>query len=100
MNGGWIALLAAPFVGSTLGVLIRRLPMDKPDLWGRSACESCGHTLLPHEMVPLLSYALQRGRCRACGARIATERREGMGWGGRRCVGGGAIRRGASRRRY
>ncbi len=69
--GWWIPLLAAPFAGSVAGVLIRRLPLAKPNLWGRSACESCGHTLQPWELVPLLSYAVQRGRCTACGARIA-----------------------------
>lgn len=67
----WVAVLAAPFVGSLLGALIRRLPRETPALWGRSACESCGHRLTPFELIPLLSFALQRGRCRACGARIA-----------------------------
>jgi leader peptidase (prepilin peptidase)/N-methyltransferase len=69
--GWWGAVLAAPFAGSLLGVLIRRLPRDRPDLWGRSACEACGHVLSPLELVPLASFALLRGRCRACGARIA-----------------------------
>jgi leader peptidase (prepilin peptidase)/N-methyltransferase len=63
--------LAAPFVGSLLGVLIRRLPAGRPVAWARSACESCGHPLGPTELVPLLSYLAQRGRCRHCGARIA-----------------------------
>lgn len=71
MISPWAAAWAAPFVGSLLGVLIRRLPRAAPDLWGRSACESCGHRLGPRELVPILSYAAQRGRCRACGARIA-----------------------------
>jgi leader peptidase (prepilin peptidase)/N-methyltransferase len=69
---GWlIALLAAPFAGSFVGVLIRRLPRARPELWGRSACEACGHTLGIGEMVPLVSFLAQRGRCRACGAPIA-----------------------------
>jgi len=67
----WVAVLAAPFVGSFLYGLVRRLPLERPHLWGRSACEACGHTLAPRELVPLLSYFWQRGRCRACGARIA-----------------------------
>lgn len=71
MLGAWTTLAAAPFAGSTIGVLVRRMPAPNPRLWGRSHCESCGHTLAPWEMVPVLSYALQRGRCRACGARIA-----------------------------
>ena len=71
MGGWWIALAAAPFAGSFLGVLIRRLPREHPDLWGRSACEACGHALGPLELVPVASFLTQRGRCRACHARIA-----------------------------
>lgn len=68
----WIwPLLAAPLVGSFLGVLITRLPQGRPVAVGRSACEACGTTLKAWDMVPLLSYAALRGRCRACGAGIA-----------------------------
>ncbi len=63
-------LLFAPVIGSFLGVLIRRLPAGQPVGLARSACEACGHTLSPAEMVPLLSYVALRGRCRACGAPI------------------------------
>ena len=66
----WFALLAAPFAGSFFFVLIRRLPARRPVLWGRSCCESCGHRLGPLELVPILSFLAQRGRCRACGAPI------------------------------
>ena len=67
----WVwPLLAAPFVGSMVGVLVRRLPAGRPVVVSRSACDSCGRALPPIELVPLLSCALQRGRCRACGAAI------------------------------
>jgi leader peptidase (prepilin peptidase)/N-methyltransferase len=66
----WLSLVAAPFAGSLLFVLVRRLPLERPNLWGRSACDQCGHTLGPLELVPIVSYAAQRGRCRACGAPI------------------------------
>jgi len=74
---GWISqgslwpLLAAPFVGSFLGVLILRLPEGRPVVAARSACEACGHVLGAAELVPILSYLVQHGRCRSCGARIA-----------------------------
>ena len=64
-------LLAAPFVGSLLGVLVRRLPRGLPVALDRSRCESCGHALGPAELVPLASYAVLRGRCRHCGAAIS-----------------------------
>ena len=66
----WFALLAAPFAGSFLFVLVRRLPAGRPALWSRSQCESCGHRLGPLELLPIASFLAQRGRCRACGARI------------------------------
>jgi leader peptidase (prepilin peptidase)/N-methyltransferase len=71
MNGWILPVVAAPFVGSFLGVLVRRLPARQTVARGRSHCEACGATLGPLEMVPLVSYALQRGRCRHCGAPIA-----------------------------
>ena len=68
----WLApLLLAPFVGSFLGVVIRRLPRGLPVALDRSRCEACGRTLAVRELVPIMSYVWQGGRCRACRARIA-----------------------------
>src|SRR5437764_12137346 len=67
---GWALVLAAPFIGSFLGVLIRRLPEGRPVVWARSACERCGAALRASELVPLLSWALARGRCRHCGGAL------------------------------
>ena len=64
-------LLAAPFVGSLLGVLVRRLPAGRPVGMARSACEACGRTLGPAELIPIISFVALRGRCRGCGAAIA-----------------------------
>jgi leader peptidase (prepilin peptidase)/N-methyltransferase len=64
---GWALLLAAPIVGSFLGVLIRRLPEKRPIVWARSACEGCGAVLTVRDLVPLASWARSRGRCRHCG---------------------------------
>ena len=59
-------LLVAPFIGSLLGVLIHRLPRHLPVVLARSGCEACGARLGPLDLLPLVSYALQRGRCRYC----------------------------------
>lgn len=64
-------LLFAPFAGSLLGVLVRRLPQHRPVVLARSACEACGRVLAWWEMIPLLGYAVLRGRCRTCRAPIA-----------------------------
>ncbi len=63
-------LVAAPFVGSFLGVVIDRLPHGRPVLWGRSRCASCGCSLAPRDLLPLLSWIAMRGRCRHCDAPI------------------------------
>ena len=67
---GVLALVASPFAGSFLGVVVRRLPVGRGWAWSRSACETCGRTLSPVELVPLLSFAALRGRCAGCGGAI------------------------------
>lgn len=66
-DGTWVLLLLSPFVGSFLGVVIRRLPEGQPVIWARSACENCGGVLPACDLVPLVSWVLLRGRCRRCG---------------------------------
>ena len=41
----FLLILAAPCIGSFLGVVIERLPAGRPILVGRSACPHCGMTL-------------------------------------------------------
>jgi leader peptidase (prepilin peptidase)/N-methyltransferase len=68
----WVwPVLVGPFVGSLLGVLVRRLPEGRPVTMARSACESCGRVLGPLELVPIVSFVALRGRCAGCGAPIA-----------------------------
>ena len=64
-------LFAAPFIGSFLGVLVRRLPERRPVVLGRSECERCGARLGAADLVPLLSFVALRGRCRHCGEPIS-----------------------------
>jgi leader peptidase (prepilin peptidase)/N-methyltransferase len=65
-----VLFLAAPFIGSLLGVLVLRLPRGEPVAVARSHCETCRQVLDARDLVPLLSFAVQGGRCRRCGARI------------------------------
>jgi len=66
-GASWAPLVLAPFIGSFLGVIIRRLPEGRPVLWGRSACEHCGAALEARDLVPLVSWLLLHRRCRRCG---------------------------------
>lgn len=69
-----VGLLAALLIGLALGsfatLLSARLPRGEPVLGGRSRCPACSATLRPMDLVPVLSWLLRRGRCRACGAAI------------------------------
>lgn len=83
-------------VGSFLNVVIHRLPImmerewrqqcaeltgsttsgvekDEPyNLWQpRSRCPGCARPIAAFENIPIVSYVLQRGRCKGCGKRIA-----------------------------
>ncbi|MGA7676540.1 MAG: A24 family peptidase [Rhizomicrobium sp.] len=58
-------------MGSFLGTLVLRLPHGRPILFARSTCDSCGRTLSPLQLIPVLSWVVQRGSCSACGAKIS-----------------------------
>ena len=72
MNAALAAVLVAPglAVGSFLNVVASRLPLRRPLSKPRSACMSCGTEIRPYDNLPLVSYAILRGRCRSCGERI------------------------------
>jgi leader peptidase (prepilin peptidase)/N-methyltransferase len=63
---GWMLLLAAPFVGSFLGVVVQRLPDGLPIAWTRSRCDGCGAPLRAHDLVPIAAWLAAKGRCRYC----------------------------------
>lgn len=59
-------------IGSFLNVVIYRLPVGKTISKGRSNCMSCGHTLAAKDLVPVFSWLFLNGKCRYCGAKIAS----------------------------
>ena len=56
--------------GSFLANLAIRWPREQSVMRGRSSCDACGKTLGASELIPIVSAAIQRGRCRGCGAAI------------------------------
>lgn len=64
------AVALGPFVGSFLGLMSLRLPEGRPVGLARSACPACARPLGPIDLIPILSFALLRGRCRTCDAQI------------------------------
>ncbi len=46
---------------------------QKEKITGRSKCDSCQHNLKWYELIPLLSYIFQRGKCNYCHQKIKSE---------------------------
>jgi leader peptidase (prepilin peptidase)/N-methyltransferase len=70
MGSAMLALAPGLALGSFVNVVAARVPLRRSIVSPGSACMSCGHELAWHENVPLLSYAVLRGRCKSCGAHI------------------------------
>ncbi|OFW59508.1 MAG: hypothetical protein A2V52_08460 [Actinobacteria bacterium RBG_19FT_COMBO_54_7] len=61
-----VVFLFGLVVGSFNNVAIFRIPESK-SLWTpRSFCPQCGKTIVWHDNLPLLSYAILHGQCRNC----------------------------------
>ena len=65
------AIGLAPFVGSFLGVLVKRLPRGEHVALSRSRAPCCGHVLGWRDLVPILSWLVLGRRCRFCRAPIS-----------------------------
>jgi len=62
-------------IGSFIGVVADRYKEDLP-IWdreiigGRSHCEFCGKKLRWFELIPILSFLSQKGKCRSCNHKL------------------------------
>ena len=63
------AILGSLF-GSFVAALVIRWPLGQSVMSGRSACDTCGRSLGAIELIPMISAAFQRGKCRHCGTAI------------------------------
>jgi leader peptidase (prepilin peptidase)/N-methyltransferase len=65
------ATLFGLVLGSFLNVVIYRVPRHESIVWPGSRCPSCGHEIRWYDNLPLVGWALLRGRCRDCGDPIS-----------------------------
>lgn len=72
-------------VGSFLNVCIYRLPKEESLIKSNSHCMTCGEFIKKRDLIPIVSWCLLRGKCRACGAPISprytiVESLNAVGW--------------------
>ena len=65
-------------IGSFLNVVILRYRPERSafalmPLTGRSHCMACGKTLAWYELLPVISFLIQRGRCRSCRINLSAQ---------------------------
>lgn len=58
-------------LGSFYNVVGLRVPVKKSIVAPRSACPNCHHQLRAFELIPVLSYVMQGGKCRQCKTKIS-----------------------------
>ena len=58
-------------MGSFYTVVASRLPKNESIVKPRSHCEECNHILKWYELIPIVSFVIQRGRCRNCHTKLS-----------------------------
>ena len=66
-----VTFILGLFVGSFLNVVSDRSVRGEGFLKGRSHCDKCGKSLSTAELVPLLSYVSQKGKCKHCRVKLS-----------------------------
>lgn len=63
--------LLGTIIGSFLNVVIFRFNSGKTIVKGRSICMTCNRDLRWYELIPILSFLIQNGKCRRCAIKIS-----------------------------
>lgn len=59
-------------VGSFLNVVIHRVPLEESIVFPNSKCPKCDTAIKPYDNIPVLSWLILGGKCRACKAPISS----------------------------
>lgn len=60
-------------IGSFLNVCIFRIPKKECVVYTRSHCLNCLKTLNISDLIPIISYILNKGKCKYCGIKISPQ---------------------------
>ncbi len=68
----WLGVfILGTIIGSFLTVCVHRIPHGRSIVAPRSACPACGKQISWYDNVPLFSFLVLKGQCRACQGAIA-----------------------------
>lgn len=66
-----IFFLLGSIMGSFYHALANRLSKEQSIVYPPSHCEKCNHNLRWYELIPIISYIIQGGKCRNCKTKIS-----------------------------
>ena len=68
-----LSFILGTIMGSFYLVLGTRLPKGEDVVKSRSRCDNCKKILKWYNLIPLVSFIFQRGKCSSCGQKISSE---------------------------
>lgn len=66
-----IFFILGTIIASFLGVLIQRIPEERDFVKGRSQCDFCNTELSVLDLIPIISFVFNKGRCRYCKKKLS-----------------------------
>jgi leader peptidase (prepilin peptidase)/N-methyltransferase len=60
-------------IGSFLNVCIYRIPEKKSIAFPASHCPTCEHSLNAIDLIPIVGYLINKGKCKYCGVKISIQ---------------------------
>ena len=67
----FVTFVFGAVMGSFLNCMAYRICHNMSIVKGRSKCDVCNHTLGVRDLIPILGYILNKGKCRYCGAKLS-----------------------------
>lgn len=68
-----LSFILGTILGSFYLVLGTRLPKNEDIVKSRSRCDNCKKVLKWYNLIPLVSFIVQKGKCSSCGQKISSE---------------------------
>lgn len=66
----FIVVITGMILGSFASMCIYRIPRKEDIIFKRSHCTSCGMELKAEDLIPIVSFLINRGKCRYCKEKV------------------------------